>query len=200
MKCDNHPDRYATTKCLSCGASLCDACTVPLDDGRLMCDRCSLLTILQARHQQAREKLQAKKRDRDLGAAHKKRLGYILKWAPIFGVLIIVLIGANYYLNIPIIESQVIDLEQHPDAMTIVLDQAIRDYAEDNEGYLPDTLGELIGKYLPREKFKWKHVNQFVYVRKSDNSYRIRPKQPKSSPIPNLIMTEKGLELENVPK
>ena len=125
MKCDNHPDRYATTKCLSCGASLCDACTVPLDDGRLMCDRCSLLTILQARHQESREKLQAKKRDRDLGAAHKKRLGYIRKWAPIFGVLIIVLIGANYYLNIPIIESQVIDLEKHPDAMMLVLDQAV---------------------------------------------------------------------------
>jgi hypothetical protein len=200
MKCDIHPDRYATTKCLSCKASLCDECTVPLDDGRLMCDRCSLLTILQARHQKAREKLQTKKRERDLGAAHKKRLGYIWKWAPIFGVLIIVLIGANYYLNIPIIESQVIDLEQHPDAMMLVLDQAIRDYAEDNEGDLPNTLGDLIGKYLPREKFKWEHVSRFVYDRKSDNSYRIRPKQQISSPIPNLVMTEKGLELENVPK
>ncbi len=199
MKCDNHPDRYATTKCLSCGTPLCDACTVPLDDGRLMCDRCSLLTILQARHQEAREKLQAKKRDRDLGAAHKKRLGYIRKWAPIFGVLIIVLIGANYYLNIPIIESQVIDLEKHPDAMMLVLDQAVRDYADDNEGYLPNALGELIGKYLPPEKIKLKHVNRFIYVRKSDNEYRIWPKQQKSSPISDLIVTEKGLEPKDVP-
>ena len=200
MKCDNHPDRYATTKCLSCKASLCDDCTVPLDDGRLMCDRCSLLTILQERHQKAKDKLQAKKRDRDLGAAHKKRLGYIRKWAPVFGVLIIVLIGAKYYLSIPIIESQVIDLEQHPDAMMLVLDQAIRDYAEDNEGYIPNALGELIGKYLPPEKIKLKHVNRFIYVRKSDNSYRIWPKEQNSSPIPDLIVTEKGLEPKNVSK
>ncbi len=200
MKCDNHPDRYATTKCLSCRASLCDECTVPLDDGRLMCDRCSLLIILQERHQKAREKLQAKKQERDLGAAHKKRLGYIRKWAPIFGGLIIVLIVTNYYLSIPIIESQVIDLEQHPDAMMLVLDQAIRNYAEDNEGYPPNTLGELIGKYLPPEKIKLKHLNRFVYVRKSDNAYRIWPKQQKSSPIPDFIVTEKGLELKHVPK
>lgn len=199
MKCDNHPDRYATTKCLSCNASLCDECTVPLDDGRLMCDRCSLLTILQERHKKAREKLKTKKQERDLNAAHKKRLGYIRKWAPIFGVLIIVLIGAYYYLKIPIIESQAIDLEQHPDAMMLVMDQAIRDYAEDNAGYLPNTLGELIGKYLPSEKFKLKHVNRFVYIRKSDNSYRIWPKQQKSSPIPDLILTEKGLEPKHVP-
>jgi hypothetical protein len=165
-----------------------------------MCDQCSLLTILKEQHKQAKDTLQAKKRERDLGAAHKKRVRYIWKWAPIFGALITVLIGANYYLNIPIIETEVIDLEHHPDAMTLVLDQAIRDYAEDNEGYLPDTLGELIGKYLPREKFKWEHVARFVYVRESDNSYRIRPKQQKSSPIPSLIMTEKGLELENVRK
>jgi len=200
MKCDTHPDRYATTKCLSCNAHLCDECTVPLDDGRLMCDRCSLLTILQERHQNAKDKLQTKKRDRELGAAHKKRLGYVRKWAPIFGVLIIVLIGANYYSNIPIIESQVIDLEQHPDAMMLVLDQAIKEYAEDNEGYLPNTLGELIGKYLPPEKIKLIHVNRFVYVRKSDNAYRIWPKRQESSPIPDLIVTENGLVSKNVPK
>ena len=199
MKCDTHPDRYATTKCLSCKTSLCDECTVPLDDGRLMCDRCSLLTILQERHQKAKEKLQTKKQKQDLGAAHKKRLGYIRKWAPIFGVLIIVLIGANYSLNTPIIESQVIDLELHPDAMMLVLDQAVRDYAEDNEGYLPNTLGELIGKYLPPEKIKLKHVNRFIYVRKSDNAYRIWLKQQKSSPISDLIVTEKGLEPKDVP-
>ena len=199
MKCDNHPDRYATTKCLSCRASLCDECTVPLDDGRLMCDQCSLLTILQERHQKAKDKFQAKKRNRDISAAHKKRLGYIRKWAPIFGILILVLIGANYYLNIPIIESQAIDLEQHPDAMMLVLDQAIRDYAENNEGHVPNTLDELIGKYLPPEQIKLKHLNQFVYVRKSDNSYTIWPKDPKSSPIPDFILTEKGLEPKNVP-
>jgi len=165
-----------------------------------MCDRCSLLTILQDRHKKAKEKIQAKKKERDLGAAHKRRLVYTRKWAPIFGVLILVLIGTNYYLNIPIIESEVIDMKQHPDAMMLVLDQAVRDYAGDNEGYPPNTLGELIGKYLPPEKFKLKHVNRFVYVRKSDNSYGIWPKQPKSSPLPDFIVTEKGLELKNVPK
>ena len=199
MKCENHPDRYATTRCHGCKVAICDECTVPLDDGRLMCDRCSLLTILQDRHKKAKEKIQAKKKERDLGAAHKRRLRHVRKWAPVFGLLIIAFIGAHAYSNTPITDSQVVNLTENPDAMMLVLDQAIRDYVENNDGFIPNTLSELIGEYLPPERFKPKDLNRFVYVRNRDNSYRIWPKKPGNAPIPDFIVTEKGLEPKNVP-
>ena len=196
MICENHPDRVAATRCLNCNNPLCDQCAIFMEDGSIMCDRCSLLAILQQKHKTSRDKLVARKEKRSIQEARKRRWAHIQKYIPLVLVFVlsslILIFFQRGYLPI----NQEVALSEHPDALFIIIDEAIQAYSGDHEGLVPDRLVDLLGKYLPSKKVRKINLRKFSYAKNSPHSYKLIMKQALNNPVSDMIITENGFELK----
>ena len=196
MKCENHSDRIAVHHCLSCNAPLCEPCAIYLENGTIMCDRCSLLAILKQQHQETGDKLVAKKENRLRVAEKKKRQDFIRKTVLYTFVLVVAFVSlrAFHQLNLP--KNEEINLSEHTDVMLYILDQAIHDFIQDSSGELPNRLTDLIGRYLPAEKVGRHTLARFSYEKGTPPSYRLRLNRNIADPMAGMIFTDEGFELE----
>jgi len=194
MKCENHSDRIADHHCLSCNAPLCDPCAIYMENGTIMCDRCSLLAILEEKHLKAHEKLTTKK-EQQFRFTNRKRREILIRKTVLYTVVLItafVSLHVFHQLNRP--KNREINLSEHSDALFFILDQAIYDYTQDNTGELPDSLEDLVGRYLPAERVGRNALAQFSYEKGIPPSYRLNFKENINNPIAGMVFTEEGLE------
>jgi hypothetical protein len=196
MKCENHPDRIASQSCQKCRMPLCDQCTLYMDNGSVLCDRCSLLAILEQQHQESQEKLVAKKEYRLRILEKRKRQDFIRKTVLYTFVLIVAFVSlrAFHLLNKP--RNEEINLSEHNDVMLYILDQAINDYIQENSGELPNRLGDLIGRYLPAEKVGRHILARFSYEKKIPPFYRLRLNRNIEDPMAGMVFTHEGFDFE----
>ena len=159
-----------------------------------MCDRCSLIAVLQQKHKASREKLVAKRAERSIQETRKRRWAQVQKYIPlaivfILAGLILILFQRGY---LP--KNQEVNLFDHPDAMLIIIDQAIQDYASAYEGVVPEHLVDLLGKYLPAKKVRKIHLSKFLYTKSAPGSYTLMMKQVSDNPASGMILSETGFE------
>lgn len=196
MKCENHSDRIAIHYCLSCNASLCEPCAIYLENGTIMCDRCSLLAILKQQHQETGDKLVAKKETRLRVAEKKKRQDFIRKTVLYTFVLVVAFVSLRVFHQLNMPKNEEINLSEHTDVMLYMLHQAVNDYIRDNGGEPPNRLTDLIGSYLPAEKVGRHILTRFSYKKGTPPSYRLGLKGNIDDPMAGMIFTEQGFELE----
>ena len=196
MKCENHSDRIADHHCLSCNAPLCDPCAIYMENGTIMCDRCSLLAILKQQHQGTEDKLFAKKEYRLKVTEKRKRQDFIRKTVLYTFVLVVAFVSLRVFHQLNTPKNEEINLSEHTDVMLYILDQAINDYIQDNSGELPNRLADLIGRYLPAEKVDRRTLAGFSYKKGTPPSYRLRLKPNIGDPMAGMVFTDEGFEFE----
>ena len=196
MKCENHSDRIAAQRCQNCSTPLCDQCAINMENGSVMCDRCSLLSILKQQHQESQDKLLAKKEYRLRIAEKNKRQVFIRKTVLYTFVLVVAFVSlrAFHQRNMP--KNEEINLSEHTDVMLYILDQAINDFIQDSSGELPNRLTDLIGRYLPAKKVGRHTLAKFSYEKGTPPSYRLQLKRNIDDPMAGMVFTDEGLELE----
>lgn len=194
MKCENHPDRIAAHRCLSCDAPLCEPCAIFMENGTTLCDRCSLLAILEAKHQQTHEKLTAKKAQQYRFVNQKRRETLIRKTVLYTFVMITALVCLHVFHRLNTLDNPMVNLSDHPDAVFFILNQAIADYARDNSGEPPDRLDELVGSYLPAKRVGSALLAQFSYEKGIPPSYRLAFRQTAGNPMAGIMFNDEGVE------
>jgi hypothetical protein len=191
MKCINHPDRDATTQCLVCKTPLCDDCAIPLESGGSKCTNCTLRTTIEEMSQIRKEKrkgIAVKRVDQE--EAKKKRRLYRRVLIPISLGVVIAIVQVFLYFGSSIPESEKFIASEQPDVAAIIIDEAIRDYAEDHNGIFPQSLGEVLGRYLSPEVITPRDLEEFDYKRISPRSYELRPKKVDNEMVEDLTFTE----------
>ena len=196
MKCENHSDRIASQSCQNCNTSLCDPCAIYMENGSVMCDRCSLLAILKQQHQGTEDKLFAKKEYRLKVTEKRKRQDFIRKTVLYTFVLVVAFVSLRVFHQLNMPKNEEINLSEHTDVMLYILDQAIHDYIQDNSGELPNRLADLIGRYLPAEKVDRRTLAGFSYEKGTPPSYRLRLKPNIDDPMAGIVFTDEGFEFE----
>ena len=196
MKCENHSDRIASQSCQNCNTSLCDPCAIYMENGSVMCDRCSLLAILKQQHQGTEDKLFAKKEYRLKVTEKRKRQDFIRKTVLYTFVLVVAFVSLRVFHQLNMPKNEEINLSEHTDVMLYILDQAIHDYIQDNSGELPNRLADLIGRYLPAEKVDRRTLAGFSYKKGTPPSYRLRLKPNIGDPMAGMVFTDEGFEFE----
>lgn len=79
---------------------------------------------------------------------------------------------------------------EQPLVTAVIIDEAVRDYAEDHGGNFPRRLGELLGKYISPDEITPRDLEDFHYRRISPRSYELRPKKIDDEMVEDLTFTE----------
>jgi len=193
MKCINHPDKDATTQCLVCKTPLCDDCAIPVESGGFKCTNCTLRTTIEEMSQIRKEKRKGKELKRvDQGEAKKRKRLYRRILIPISLGIVIGIVELFLYFGSSIPESEKFIASEEPTVTAIIIDAAIRDYAQGHGGNFPQRLDELLGKYISPDKITPRDLEDFHYRRISPRSYELRPKKVDDEMIQNFVFTEGG--------
>jgi len=194
MKCAFHPDREAKTRCVKCKKATCDECAIPARGKGFICSRCAALEAAQEVTQGAFER-RDERDEQKLAQEAKKRKKRYNRYIAI-GVFALVVIAVNIvlYLKTPVEEEDRFIPSEQPVATTIIINEAVQDYAKDHEGKVPETLIDLTGKYIPSKDLSAADVEKFHYVKTSPSSYELGVGKFGGESDSDLIFTEEGLK------
>jgi len=164
-----------------------------LGDGKFQCLNCSFrMTMKQMGERQKQEAKSKQTRIRNAKARKKNRLHIlILILACLGGLFAAVKMLVRPPSPPPAAEPFVPSRDSS--AFVLFVNQALRAYATDHGGAVPDRLEELLGQYLPPEKIGTPDLETLVYVRKSPSSYELKAKKPSTQQTPGLVFTEDGV-------
>ena len=196
MKCYNHTAKDAVAFCSLCNKPLCDLCVETFDNGSTMCSGCAILSTLNNMRQRVDDRLAAKEVKKEQKKIKKKQR---LKARNLILVSIACVIAAAellYYFKFSKSDVQEFVPLSNPPTMTMIINQAIQDYKRDNEGILPFSLEDLLGKYLPSDKFSLEDLENFTYNRITPTMYEFMPKEvnEETTIFPEFLFTEEGIE------
>jgi hypothetical protein len=108
-------------------------------------------------------------------------------------VAVIIAVNVIVYFKASIPVGETPRAAEHPIPTAFVLDQAIREYAEDHEQEAPPSLEAVLGEYIPSEVLSPEDLRHFRYRKKSQSGYELQvaPSNPQSGP--KLVLTEEGV-------
>lgn len=192
MKCSNHPRKRAVGNCSRCGKPLCEECIAEGQKETVVCFPCAAAI---AAHEAAVgvEKRQEDREEREIRRESRKKSTYLRIFLPIAVIVALLMVGLNVYFKRSMKKPDAFDPNEFPTATMIILDQAIQRYAADHGGTFPENL-QAIGKYIDSEKIGSAPLNQFIYNRQSPTQYVLRQKGPRKNGVPEIVMTERGIE------
>jgi len=201
MKCIYHPDKDAIVQCSRCRSPLCEQCAIPEGNESFICRRCAALKAGQDAHEASKDAceeinqhLEEKEYKRQIEEAKKKRLPYLMRLALISLAVGIIIVNLFLYFGSSIPELKEFTASEQPVVTAIIIDEAIRDYAEDHGGNFPQRLDELLGKYISPDVVMPKDLEDFHYRRISPNSYELWPEKIDDDMIQDLVFTEERPE------
>lgn len=197
MKCTYHPDANAQAHCSVCRAPLCAQCANQEEDNTFLCDMCAMRETILA----AGERLQAKIEDKKLESIEKKerkkKQTNLRKLIPVAIGIVIAMAELFLYFRVSTNEGERFNPDQNPAPVSVVIDQAIREFSRDHGGEVPQRLEDLLGKYLPPDRIGPGALQAFYYTRRSPYSYELWPNGSGRDPMSSFVFTEDGLELED---
>ena len=196
MKCYNHKAKDAEAFCSVCNKPLCDLCVETFDDGSTMCSGCAILSTLNNMRQRVDERLAVKEDKKEQKKIRKKQRVKTRNLVLISIAFVIAAAELLYYFKFSKSDVQeFVPLSDRP-TMTIIINQAIQDYRRDNEGILLFSLEDLLGKYLPSDKFSLEDLENFTYNRITPTMYEFMPKEvyEATATFPEFLFTEEGIE------
>ena len=193
MNCSYHPDRKAAAKCSACRNLLCDDCAGFTKGSAILCSHCQVMTAIKdcvkSDVQRLKEKKQNESQEKEAKKKDKRR-----KWVVTGIVAVIVLIGnALIYYFTPIPQAETFVPHNHPMAVAVMIDAAIKDYAQDHYGRVPESLDQLYGKYIPQQTLSPDVLKRFDYNKTSDTVYELIVRNADNRQVPDIRFTQEGV-------
>jgi hypothetical protein len=108
-------------------------------------------------------------------------------------VALIILLNAVVYFKASIPAVETLTAAEHPVPTAFVLDQAIREYAEDHEQEVPPSLEAVLGEYVPLEVVSLEDLHNFTYRKISRSSYELQVATSNAPSGPRFVLTEEGV-------
>ncbi|MGD8507475.1 MAG: hypothetical protein PVH81_01150 [Syntrophobacterales bacterium] len=192
MGCVYHPDIDSIAYCDQCEAELCEGCTVRVEDGRTVCHRCMLALSLNDVKSETTIREQEEE-DRRVGLQKKWRPSYIVSVLTIGLVLVLVLVGLRFYWDRTELRSaRTLDLN-NPVELLAEFQAILARYSVANGNSYPDSLQELIPRYLNDAAENIGVLRYLEYNLNAREGYllRIKPGSPISGE--NLIATAQDI-------
>jgi len=147
------------------------------------------------------ERRQNKKEGKELktheNRARRKKQTNFRKLIPVTVGIVIAVVELFFYFRISTNESEKFIPHQDPVPVSVVIDQAIKEFSQDHGGEVPQRLEDLLGKYLPPDRIGAGALQEFYYTKRSTYSYELWPTGNGGVPMSNFVFTEDGLKLED---
>ncbi len=191
MQCKTHPDRKATHICASCNASLCDDCAEETGSGVYTCFQCAMLQSVSAVGSGLTEK-----REKAIEKGLKKK-----KWGPfhyfslISSVLILVMWGVIIFggQEAPSASGVVLERGKADRVLLFLVDGALKRYAHYEGNRYPESLYDLVPKYLQIGKDRLSVLDRLSYVKEPGVGYELAVADVGDGDM-NVVLTPKGVK------
>ncbi len=166
MKCKHHPERMAEHLCASCNIPICRDCAEEIRPGVYMCFQCAMLqsvtevgTGLKEKRKKAKEK-----------AKKEKKWGPFHYFLTVSSVLILVMWGVIIFggQESPAGGGVVLERGKADRVVLFMVDAALKRYAHYKGNVYPDTLLDLVPKYLNLKEDQTRALNRLSYVKYAD--------------------------------
>lgn len=190
MNCSYHPDLKATAQCSVCRKLLCDDCADHLPGNIILCSHCQVMSAIndcvKSDIERLKEKQEKEPQEKETVNKDQRR-----KWVIIGIIALVVLIGnvLIYYFT-PVPRFKTFVTLNHPMTAAVVIDAAIKNYARDHAGRVPETLDQLYGKYIPRKVLSPVVLKRFVYNKASDTTYELIIRTADNQLMPDIQFTK----------
>jgi hypothetical protein len=192
MKCKNHPNRNADHFCASCGIPICDDCAEETGSGQFYCFQCAML---QSVSQVGNSLVDKRKKTTEKKFERKKR-----EWGPfqyfiiLSAVLILVMWGVIIFggKSGP---GKKIDFAKQERVFLFMVDNSIKRYSFYEGNKYPESLTDLVPKYLPLKKEDVPELDMLSYSYDLETGYRLSLANPKPGRM-KIIITPEGIEYE----
>lgn len=182
MKCKTHPDIDASTQCKVCDVYLCKKCAIPSGDNLFVCSRCHIKDIGEGMVRQ-RNEWESKKADRERLVEKKQKKQARIRRNILFFIVAAVLVAELViYFSAPDTYMPEYEPSEPSLVWTMILEEAIAEYASDHEGRVPQRLDELMSEYLPLDETELPDPTGFHYKRLSPYSYELHPRDLEDIP------------------
>jgi hypothetical protein len=194
MQCKHHPDRQAEHFCTSCGIPLCDDCSEEVRPGEHFCFQCAMLQSVSAVGTTIKDKREK---------ASEKKLKEKKKWGPfhyfvvVSSVLIAVMWGVILFGGQKAPEGTG-DFAKNARAFLFMVDSSIKRYAHYEGNQYPESLPDLVPKYLRISEKNLFHLDKLAYQRDSEKGYTLTFAKPKPGEM-NVILSPKGIQYKLIP-
>lgn len=191
MKCKYHPKQDATQFCKSCGIPLCGDCAEEAKPGEYYCFQCAMIhsvsevgsTIVDKRDKAAKKKLEK-----------KKPWGPFRYFVTVSSVLIVVMWGV-ILLGGQTAPGGNIDFEKQGRVFLFMVDSSIKRYAHYENNNYPNSLTDLVPKYLRMRKEDLPQLNKLSYKKDPSMGYKLSFANPKPTDT-KIIISPKGISYE----
>jgi len=193
MYCSYHPDKKAVTQCSTCRKWLCDDCARDTKANNILCSDCDLISAIRDCVASDVQRLKEKKEKGPQEEAKKKKKQQ--KWVVAGIVAVIILIGnALIYYFTPIPQAETFAPRNHPMSVAVMIDAAIKDYARDHNGHVPEALDQLSGRYIHQQTLSPDVLKRFTYNKASDKIYELIFRTADNQQMPDIRFTQGGVE------
>lgn len=194
IKCSNHRNVDAIGQCAKCKIPICEVCNVSEDEDILMCEACAMLSTFSAMSKR-KKGIDEKRTDKELQKSGKKiKQRSVILTASVIIALVIIIAELIWYFSLTNIKPVTFNPYENYLATTIEINDAIIRYREDHDGEVPDSLEDLIGRYLQETDMWKKGIKEFYYSKTAPFKYELMPPL-KSDDIPDIVFSNEGPEI-----
>ena len=191
MKCKNHPDADARHFCSSCGIPICDECTEETPAGEHYCFQCAMLhSVSQVGNTLLEKRDKASKKKQVI----KKKRGPFHYFVIVSSALIVVMWGVIIFGGQEAPGSK-IDFADNQRVFLFMVDSAIKRYAYYEGNKYPNTLMDIIPKYLSFDDEDSVHLKNLSYTTDPELGYRLSLVNPKPGEM-RITISPKGIQYE----
>ncbi len=192
MQCKYHPDRKATHICSSCNAPLCEDCAEEINPGVYSCFQCAMLHSVSAVGNGLTEK-QAKAVEKK--AKKKKKWGPFQYFLTVSSTLILVMWAVIIFGGQKAPEKSGIVMEKGKAnrVLLFLIDGALKRYAHYEGNRYPDTLTDLVPKYLQIKKENIPLLKRLSYIKNPKIGYELSLASAGTGEM-DIILTPKGVK------
>lgn len=192
MSCVYHPDRDSVAYCDHCQAELCENCILRVEDGRTACHRCMLALALNDVKSETTMREQEEE-DRRIGLHKKWHPTYIESVVLIGLVLLLGLVGLRFYWDRTELKSAITLDVTDPVELLAEFQAILAHYSVANGNRYPDSLLELMPRYLTDAAENRRVLRHFDYNLNKREGYLLRIKLRSPISGENLIATAQGI-------
>jgi len=192
MQCKHHPDRKATHICSSCNAPLCEDCAEETRPDVYTCFQCAMLHSISAVGSgltDKREKAVEKK------GKKKKKWGPFQYFLTVSSTLILVMWAVIIFGGQKAPEKNGVVLERGKAnrVLLFLVDGALKRYAHYEGNRYPETLNNLVPKYLQMRKDQTQILDRLSYIKVPRTGYELSIANPRTGDM-SIILTPKGVK------
>jgi len=167
MQCKHHRDRQAEYFCVGCNAPLCSECVEEVRPGAYACFQCAML---QSVSQVGSTIVDKKEKAEEKKAGKNKAWGPYRYFLVVSSVLILAMWGVILFGGKPAPEQTTATLEKAKAGRVLLflVNGSINRYAHYEDDRYPETLKDLVPKYLQLKKNQLSFLKNLKYVKDPD--------------------------------